>query len=194
MAQDRLTHAHPVVLIGGSSGSIEVLLELLPALHPPLRSTVIIVVHRGNTADSTLTDLLAHRTQIPLREVDEKDPIEAGVIYLAPADYHLLIEADHIFSLDDSEKVNYTRPAIDVTFESAAAVYGPRLTGVLLSGANADGTNGLLAIRKAGGRALVQKPETARIDTMPLQAIKQHAFDQLVDVNEIIAYVNTLGA
>ena len=95
MAQDRLTHAHPVVLIGGSSGSIEVLLELLPALHPPLRSTVIIVVHRGNTADSTLTDLLAHRTQIPLREVDEKDPIEAGVIYLAPADYHVSRVVDH---------------------------------------------------------------------------------------------------
>jgi two-component system chemotaxis response regulator CheB len=157
-----------------------------------MRATMIIVVHRRNTADSTLSELLAHRTKNPLREVDEKESVDAGVIYLAPADYHLLIESDHIFSLDDSEKVNYTRPAIDVTFESAAAVYGPRLTGILLSGANTDGTNGLLAIRQAGGRALVQKPETARIDVMPRQAIKQHAFDQLVDVDEMVAYINTL--
>jgi two-component system chemotaxis response regulator CheB len=192
MAQDGLTDPHPIVIIGGSTGSIEILLELLPGLHNPMRATMIIVVHRRNTADSTLSELLAHRTKNPLREVDEKESVDAGVIYLAPADYHLLIESDHIFSLDDSEKVNYTRPAIDVTFESAAAVYGPRLTGILLSGANTDGTNGLLAIRQAGGRALVQKPETARIDVMPRQAIKQHAFDQLVDVDEMVAYINTL--
>lgn len=192
MAQDRLTYSHPVVIIGGSSGSIEVLLELLPGLHSPMSATLIIVVHRGSAAESTLTELLAYRTPIPLREVDEKEPVEAGVIYLAPADYHLLIEADHIFSLDFSEKVNYTRPAIDVTFESAAAVYGPHLTGILLSGANSDGTNGLLAIQQAGGRALVQRPETARVDIMPRQAIRQHAFDQLVDVSEMVAYINSL--
>lgn len=192
MAQDWLTQHHPVVVIGGSSGSIEVLLKLLPGLRSPLRSTLIVVIHRRNTADSTLTDLLALRTHIPLKEVDEKEPIEAGVIYLAPADYHLLIETDFTFSLDDSEKINYTRPAIDVTFESAAAVYGPWLTGILVSGANADGVNGLLAIQQAGGRALVQKPETALVDFMPQQAVTRHAYDRLVDVDDMIAFINGL--
>lgn len=192
MAQDWLTRPHPVVVIGGSSGSIEVLLKLLPGLRSPLRSALIIVVHRRNTADSTLSELLALRTCIPLKEVDEKEPVEAGVIYLAPADYHLLIETDFTFSLDDSEKINYTRPAIDVTFESAAGIYGSWLTGLLLSGANADGANGLLVIRQAGGRALVQKPETSLVDFMPQQAIQQQAFDQLVDIDAMIAYINGL--
>ncbi|GAB3566911.1 chemotaxis protein CheB [Spirosoma luteolum] len=187
MAENRLSSPRRVVVIGGSTGSIEVLLQVLPALPAPLPCTLIIVVHRRNTADSTLASLFTMRSAVPVNEVDDKDPVEAGHIYLAPADYHLLVETDHTFSLDDSEKVNYSRPSIDVTFESAAAVYGPALTGILLSGANADGTRGLAMIRQRGGLTLAQQPESAQVGFMPQQAIRQQVVDRVVSIDEIIA-------
>ncbi|MBD2751284.1 chemotaxis protein CheB [Spirosoma validum] len=183
-----------VVLIGGSTGSIEVLLDLLPTLRAPLSFAIIIVLHRKNTADSTLADLLSHKTSLPLKEVDDKDSITAGSIYLAPADYHLLIEQNATFSLDDSEKVNHSRPSIDVTFESAAEIYGPSLVGVLLSGANADGKDGLIAIKKAGGLAVVQQPETAQAAFMPQQAILNAPIDYVVTIPELIRFVNQLNS
>ncbi|GAB4019800.1 chemotaxis protein CheB [Spirosoma migulaei] len=182
-----------VVLIGGSTGSIDVLLKLLPALKPSLSFALIIILHRKNTADSTLANLFSLKTSLPLKEVDDKDVIEPGAIYLAPADYHLLIEQDGTFSLDDSEKVNYSRPSIDVTFESAADVYGPSLVGILLSGANADGTNGLNAIKRAGGMSVVQQPETAQVAFMPQQAILSAPVDYVLDIEGLISFVNALN-
>lgn len=181
-----------VVVIGGSTGSIDVLLKLLPALQTPTFA-VIIVVHRKNTADSTLANLLATRTTIPLKEVDDKDIMRPGEIYLAPADYHLLIEQDGSFSLDDSEKINYSRPSIDVTFESAADVYGARSVGIILSGANADGTQGLKAIRRAGGICIAQQPQTAQVDFMPQQAILHVPVDLVLDVREMSQFLNVLN-
>ncbi|GAB3762030.1 chemotaxis protein CheB [Spirosoma pomorum] len=193
MAQTGLSNRIRAVVIGGSTGSIEVLLRLLPALKEPLSFALVIVVHRRNTADSALADLLAVKTDITVREVDDKDTIEPGIIYLAPADYHLLIEQDGTFSLDDSEKVNYSRPSIDVTFESAADVYGRNLVGVILSGANADGTVGLKAIKKEGGVLVAQKPETAQIGFMPQQAILHADVDLILDVDELIEFMNELN-
>ena len=187
MAENKVIKDCNVVLIGGSTGSIDVLLSLLPALRAPLPYALVIVLHRKNTADSNLANLFALKTSIPLVEVDDKDPIVTGNIYLAPADYHLLIEQDGTFSLDDSEKVNYSRPSIDVTFESAADVYGPSLLGILLSGANADGTNGLKAIKKAGGIIVVQQPESAQVAFMPRQAMLSIPIDYVLDVAELIA-------
>ena len=196
MAQNRITKTGPdrVVLIGGSTGSIEVLLHLLPALRPPIPFVLIIVLHRKNFADSTLVNLLSLKTSLPLREIDDKDELRPGHIYLAPADYHVLLERDGTFSLDDSEKVNYSRPALDVTFESAADVYGPALVGILLSGANADGTAGLRAIKKAGGITVVQRPETALVAYMPQQAILRAPVDFVFDNQEITAFLNALPA
>jgi two-component system chemotaxis response regulator CheB len=193
MAQKQLTEPTQIVLIGGSTGSIDVLLELLPALQPPLSFALIIVVHRKNTADSTLADLLALKTRIPLREVDDKDPLTPDTIYLAPADYHLLIERDGTFSLDDSEKINYSRPSIDVTFESAADIHGPALVGVLLSGANADGSEGLKAIKKAGGITVVQQPETAQVAYMPQQAMLNVSIDYVLDIQALARFLNGLN-
>lgn len=194
MAQNRMSRASKAVVIGGSTGSIDVLLQLLPALRPPLSFALIIVVHRKNSADSTLAHLLSLKTIIPLTEVDDKDPIRPGNIYLAPADYHLLLERDGTFSLDDSEKVHYSRPAIDVTFESAADVYGPALVGILLSGANADGTWGMEAIKRAGGITVAQQPESAQAAFMPQQAILGASVDLVFDVPALITFVNGLSA
>ena len=182
MAENRVVSSSAMVVIGGSTGSIDVLLNLLPALRPPLSFALVIVLHRKNTPDTSLADLFALKTNLPLHEVEDKDAILPGHIYLAPADYHLLIEHDGTFSLDDSEKINYSRPSIDVTFESAADVYGPALTGILLSGANADGTVGLKAIQRAGGLTIVQRPDTAQVAYMPQQAILNTKPDYVLDV------------
>lgn len=192
MAENSVATQHKVVMVGGSTGSIEVLLQLLPALQPPIAFALVIVLHRKNTADSTLASLLALKTTIPLKEVDDKDVLLPGHIYLAPADYHLLLEQDGTFSLDDSEKVNYSRPSIDVSFESAADVLGAALTGVLLSGANADGTNGMKAIKRNGGQIVAQQPETAQVGFMPQQAILSAHPDYILDIPGMIALLNGL--
>jgi two-component system chemotaxis response regulator CheB len=193
MAENRLNSRFKAVVIGGSAGSLDVLLKLLPALQPIVSFTAIIVLHRKNSGDSTLEDLLAGRTTIPVREVEDKDSLKPGIIYVAPADYHLLIEKNLTFSLDDSEKVNYSRPSLDVTFESAADVYGDSLVGILLSGANSDGTNGLMAIKKAGGITIAQKPETAQSAFMPQQAIFNVPIDFILDIPELISFINSLN-
>ncbi|RAJ98168.1 two-component system chemotaxis response regulator CheB [Larkinella arboricola] len=193
MAENKLKTPCKAVVIGGSAGSIEVLLKLLPALPSVLSFTVIIVVHRKNSAESSLANLLSLKTAVPIQEVEDKDAVLPGSMYLAPADYHLLIEKQGVFSLDNSEKVNYSRPSLDVTFESAADVYGPAMVGILLSGANADGTAGLKAVKNAGGVIVAQKPETAMSGFMPQQAILNTPIDFILDVNELIEFVRSLN-
>lgn len=190
MAENSGLNPTPVVVIGGSTGSIDVLLQLLPALPNPLPFAMVVVIHRKNTSDSALANLLAVRTHVPVQEVDDKDVLTAGIIYLAPADYHLLLEKDGTFTLDYSEKVHYSRPSIDVTFESVADVYGSGVTGILLSGANADGTAGLWAISQVGGTTIVQHPDTAQVAYMPQQAIKNVQIDHILTVPEMIQFLN----
>ncbi|GAB3269270.1 chemotaxis protein CheB [Larkinella harenae] len=193
MAQSELRDRCKAVVIGGSAGSIEVLLRLLPALPSALSFTVIIVLHRKSSTDSSLADLLSLKTAAPIKEVEDKDPVIRGAMYLAPADYHLLIEKEEVFSLDNSEKVNYSRPSLDVTFESAADVYGSSLVGILLSGANSDGTAGLNAVKKAGGIIVAQKPESAVSSFMPQQAILHTPIDLVLDVDGLVAFVRSLN-
>ncbi|MFC5410901.1 chemotaxis protein CheB [Larkinella bovis] len=193
MAESRLKPACRAVVIGGSAGSIEVLLKVLPALPFGLSFAVIIVLHRKNSVDSSLAHLLSLKTAVPIQEVEDKQPVLPGSMYLAPADYHLLIEKEEVFSLDNSEKINYSRPSLDVTFESAADVYGPAVVGVLLSGANADGTAGLNAIKKAGGTIVAQKPETALSGFMPQHAILHTPIDEVLDIDELMVFINALN-
>src|ERR1700712_4749021 len=156
MEEDRMMKKHGMVLIGGSAGSLDIVLRILPTLTSDLGLPIVIVLHRKNSNDNILVDLLSTRTDLVVKEVDEKEAMLPNVIYVAPADYHLLIERDLTFSLDVSEKVNYSRPSIDVTFESAADVFGSHTAGLLLSGANADGVEGLRKIKAAGGMIMVQ--------------------------------------
>lgn len=193
MAENLLTPSHRLVVIGGSMGSIDALMKLLPNLKVSVPFALVIVLHRKSSVDSTLADLFATRTRIPIREVEDKDTLEKGNIYIAPADYHLLIEQEMIFALDASEKVNYSRPSLDVTFESAADTFGPATVGVLLSGANADGTAGLTAIKKAGGLTIAQHPETAQAPFMPQHAITHTIIDYIFSMDELAAYLNSLG-
>ncbi|HVI46982.1 MAG TPA: chemotaxis protein CheB [Chitinophaga sp.] len=185
--------ASRLIVIGGSAGGLQTILTMLPALDPQLRAAIIIVLHRYNQPQSMLEDVLAAKTNLSVKEAEEKEPLMPGVIYVAPADYHLLIERDHTLSLDYSEKVHFCRPSIDVTFSSAAAAYGPDLTALLLSGANDDGVEGLVDVHDAGGITIVQTPDTALVDFMPRQAIGSAPVDHILDAREMAVFVNTFS-
>lgn len=181
-----------VILIGGSAGSLDVLLKILPAIHPAFKQSIVIVLHRKFSNDSVLTDLLSVKTKLKVREVEEKDMIQPGYVYIAPGDYHLLFEKDLSFSLDDSEKVNYSRPSIDVAFQSAADVLGSNLVCILLSGANADGTEGCKYAKEKGGTTVAQLPRSAEVAYMPSQAIASNVVDYVLDIEGIVSFINQL--
>ncbi len=181
------------LIIGGSAGSLDVLIKVLPKLSLDILFPIVIVVHRKQGTDSLLTDLLSSKTRLTVKEIEEKENILPKTIYIAPSDYHSLIEKEHTFSLDYSEKVNYSRPSIDVTFQSAAEVYTSKLVCLLLSGSNADGVNGLIVAKNYGGEIVVQDPESAQVDFMPAQAILKANVDLVLKIEEMADYINALS-
>ncbi|MCF6406304.1 chemotaxis protein CheB [Chitinophaga filiformis] len=187
-----MTSFPTLLVIGGSAGSLDVLMQLLPELEPAWPLAMIIVLHRRADSETLLSDLLAAKTCLAVKEAEEKDVLAPGCIYVAPADYHLLIEPDGSLTLDASEKVHYSRPSIDVTFMSAAEVCGGRLYCLLLSGANMDGAEGLQAVHDAGGFTAVQDPETAEASFMPKYAISTATVDEILDIQDIIDFVKDL--
>jgi len=192
MAKNSLNGVQKIVVIGGSAGSLHVILHILAHLRADLQVPIVIILHRKNDSDSSLSQLMAFRTDLPVKEADDKEAILPGNVYLAPADYHLLIETDNNFSLDDSEKINFSRPSIDVTFQTAAEAYGEGVTGILLSGANADGVEGLSIIKSLKGTIVVQNPSTAQVPYMPQQAIDAMPIDHILTIEEIPVFINQL--
>lgn len=182
-----------IFLIGGSAGSLKVILETLPDLNENLSFPIIIILHRKGSSDSMLSELLNAKTSLTVVEAEEKVILKPGFIYLAPPDYHLLIERDHSLSLDFSEKLNYSRPSIDVTFTSASEIFKDKTAGLLLSGANSDGVAGLNTIKQNNGTTLVQDPVTAEVDFMPKQAIMYATIDIVINPNQIAAFINQLN-
>ena len=186
--------APEAIVIGASAGALEVLSNLLPALPSDYRLPILIVVHLPPDTTSLFAELLRARCAIRVREAEDKEPIEPGVAYFAPPDYHLLVEQDKRLSLSDDEPVLFSRPSIDVLFESAADAYGGGLIGVVLTGANSDGANGLKAVVEAGGVAVVQSPGSAYAVAMPQAAIATCPDARVLPVNEIAAYLREVGA
>jgi len=182
MAKDEIMK---VVVIGGSAGSLDVIMQMVPLLPADAGACYILVVHRKNDSESVLANIVSTKTSMRVREVEDKEPIVANSIFIAAPDYHLLVENREMFSLDSSEKLHYSRPSIDVTFESVAEMFGKRTIGVLLSGANADGANGLKRIKEVGGTTIVQDPDTSEVGFMPQQAIKIKAVDKILNADEI---------
>jgi two-component system, chemotaxis family, protein-glutamate methylesterase/glutaminase len=175
-----------LIVIGGSAGSLQVLIGLLSAVGPGLPIPILVLLHRNvHHHESSLEALISAKTKLTCKEVEEKEPLLPGVIYICPADYHVLIERDHSLSLDYSERVNYSRPSIDVTFKSAAEAYGPELICVLLSGANADGADGLEYARGMGSITVVQDPATAEVAYMPQYAIDRVKVDFVLRPEEM---------
>jgi two-component system, chemotaxis family, protein-glutamate methylesterase/glutaminase len=186
--------APEAVVIGASAGALEALSSLLPGLPADYRLPILVVVHLPPDKTSLLAELLRVRCAIRVREAEDKEPIEPGVVYFAPPDYHLLVEEDKRLSLSDDEPVLFSRPSIDVLFESAADAYGGGLIGVVLTGANSDGANGLKAVVEAGGVAVVQSPGSAYAVAMPEAAIAACPAARVLPVNEIAAYLREVGA
>jgi two-component system, chemotaxis family, protein-glutamate methylesterase/glutaminase len=181
------------IAIGASAGGVEALSVLLPALPTDLAAPVFVVLHQPRDRPSLLVDIFKLRCDLPVREAEDKEAVEAGTIYFAPPDYHLLVDEGPRLALSADGLVHYSRPSIDVLFESAADVYEDRLLGILLTGANEDGASGMEAIHRAGGTTVVQEPETAIAASMPLSALARTPVDRVLSLDGIAALLRSLG-
>lgn len=181
------------VVIGGSWGGTEALIDILQYFDTEYRLPLIAVLHRQKNVTSHLPEILGKYLEIPVCEINEKDTIQGGILYLAPQNYHVLIEKDRSFSLDVSADIFYARPSIDALFESAAEAYGPKLVGVLLSGANSDGSEGMAAIAAAGGLTIVQDPDEAECAIMPRAALAKTKVDHIFTRHEIARFLSSIG-
>ena len=177
------------IVIGGSSGALDALSVILPALPASFAAPIAIVLHLPPHRPSMLADVLAARCALPVREANDKDPLEPSTVFVAPPNYHLLIERAGSFALSIDPPLHYSRPAIDVLFESAADAYGDHLLAVLLAGANDDGVRGLARVKAQGGTAIVQDPASARTPEMPAAALRSVAVDAALAPPDIAAYL-----
>ncbi|MCU1724336.1 MULTISPECIES: chemotaxis protein CheB [unclassified Pseudomonas] len=174
-----------VIVMGASAGGVSALLSVLALLPRAFAIPVLCVLHLPDDHESQLAEVFARRLKRPVREARDKESLEAGMIYVACPGYHLSLERDRSLSLSQEERVHYSRPSIDMLFESAADAVGPGLVGVLLTGANEDGASGLARISEYGGLTVVQDPAQAQVATMPNAALALHRPDHILPLNGI---------
>lgn len=177
------------VVIGASAGGIHALRKILSLLPDTYSFPIIIVLHVSASHRSTLPEVFKGIVKLPVKEAQEKEDIIGGTIYFAPPGYHLLIESDHTFSLSNEEPVYFSRPSIDVTFESAAYVYGKNLSGILLTGASQDGAMGLKKIKEFGGNTVIQDPKSAEHSEMPRSGIPYVKAENIMTLDQISQYL-----
>jgi len=178
--------------MGASAGAIETLSALLPELPPDFSAPLVIVVHLPQGRPSMLAGLFSIRCRLAVTEAEDKERLDPGVVYFAPPGYHVLVERDASLSLDCDEPVNFSRPSIDVLFQSAAMAFGPRVAAVLLTGASRDGAEGLAVVKSTGGITIVQTPESAPSDVMPRAGIAAANPDYVLPPREIAELLSRL--
>jgi two-component system chemotaxis response regulator CheB len=183
-----------LIVIGTSLGGLNALTTILSGLPPSIALPVAAVQHRGAAPDPTLATLLAACSRLRVVDAEDKMPLEPATVYLAPPDYHLLVETRGMLALSTDPPVRSARPSIDVLFESAAQVYGRRVVGVVLTGASVDGTDGLRAIRARGGVTVVEDPATAECSTMPASALSAAPNASVLPLAGIAPYLAALAA
>lgn len=176
---------HKAIVIGSSAGGINALEKILPILPKDFPFAVIVIQHISPNSENYFSSHLNKLCFLTVKEADEKEKILTGKVYTAPPGYHLLIERDFTFSLSVDPLVNYARPSIDVLFESAAEAYQKDLIGIILTGANSDGAEGLKLIKKYGGLTIVQDPLAAKSPEMPAAAIKTAQIDHILKLEQI---------
>jgi two-component system chemotaxis response regulator CheB len=184
---------YEAIVIGVSAGGMKALDTILPHLPADFALGIIVVQHLHPSAEDALVRRLDKSCELAVKQADEKESVAPGVIYIAPPDYHLMVEEDRTFSLSLDEPVKYARPSIDVLFETAADAYGSRLVGIVLTGANTDGSHGLKRIKESGGLTVVQDPSTAEIETMPRAAIAASKVDHILPLEEIGPFLVSLA-
>lgn len=177
------------VVIGVSAGGIKALGVILPTLPANFPAPILIVIHLPPSRKSIIADLFEEKCALEVREAEDKETLSPGVVYFAPPDYHLLVETDRSISLSSEEPVMFSRPSIDVLFETAADAYGENLVGIILTGANPDGAQGLKAVAAAGGRAIVQTPEHAYASAMPEAALQSCPEATVMELEDIAVYL-----
>ena len=180
------------VVMGVSFGGLEALHSIFSVLSPGFPAPIMVVQHLAPNTNDFLANYLDNCCPLQVKTAEEKEHARSGFAYLAPPNYHLLVEDDHSFSLSGEGRINYARPAIDVLFESAADVYGAQLIGVILTGANDDGSRGLMRIKEYGGLAVVQDPDTAQAAFMPEAALLANDVDYILPLAEIGGFLNTI--
>jgi len=190
---DTLRGRIDAVVIGASAGGVEALDVLLPALPCAFHPSLFIVLHLPRERPSLLAQIFSRRCAIAVREADDKEPAEAGTAYFAPPDYHMLVERNRQIALSADAPVHYSRPSIDVLFESAADAYAERLLGIILTGANEDGATGLRAVQAAGGVTVVQRPDSAKVPAMVVSALQRGPADFVLSLEEIAALLRQLA-
>lgn len=171
-----------VVAVGASAGGLEAVGKILSALPGDFAPAVLVVIHVPPNRPSMLAEIFSHRCVLPVQEADDKEPLLGGVVYLAPPDYHLLLEHERALALSRDPPIHFSRPSIDALFESVAESAGARSVGVLLTGASSDGAEGLRAIAAAGGLTAVEDPETAHVATMPRAGLARVRPDIVAEV------------
>lgn len=174
-----------LVAIGCSAGGIEALKNILPKLPEELKPAVVVIQHIGPQANSTLSEFFDALCKVSVKEAEDKEPLKSGTVYFAPSGYHLLLEKDFSFALNVDAPVNYVRPAIDVFMESAAPICQEGMLGIVLTGANNDGAQGLKLVQDHGGRTLVQNPETAEFPAMPRAALEVSVKSEVLNISDI---------
>ncbi len=182
------------IVIGVSAGGLKALSAILPTLPKDFGLPIMIVIHLPPGKKSIVADLFADKCEIAVREAEDKEPILPGVVYFAPPDYHLLVEPEHVLSLSNDVPVLFSRPSVDVLFETAADAYGSSLIGVILTGANNDGAAGLKAVIDSGGIGLVERPDEAYSTMMPQSAIDASPGARVLGLDDIAAFLRTAGA
>lgn len=176
---------YSAVVIGVSAGGMNALGQILPALPEDFPLPVIIVQHISPQSDNYMIRHFDQISKIKVKEADEKEEIKPGTAYFAPPNYHLLVEEDHTFSLSTEDRVNFSRPSADVLFESAIDAWCDRLIGIILTGANNDGSKGLKKIHECGGLTIVQEPGNAEVPAMPEAALRLSPVDHILKIDEI---------
>jgi len=177
------------VVIGGSWGGIDAVSAILSRLPTGFPLPIVVVLHQHRKYESRMHEIFGRKCLLEVKEADEKELLLPGTVYVAPPNYHLLIERDRCLSLSIDEQVNFSRPSIDVTFASAAESFRESLIGILLTGANQDGAEGILQIKRFGGLAIVEDPATAQVAIMPQSAIDKTRVDQVLPLPEIAPYL-----
>ncbi|WP_122869895.1 chemotaxis protein CheB [Pseudomonas viridiflava] len=173
------------IVVGASAGGVEALLRIFTSLRLGFGLPILVVLHLPDDRRSQLAHVFQSRLPFPVKEADDKESIRPGTLYFAPSGYHLSVETDRTLSLSQEDRVFYSRPSIDILFDSASDAYGERLAGVLLTGANNDGAQGLLQIKHYKGFTVIQDPQQAQASTMPEAALALHSPDYLLSLNEI---------
>jgi two-component system, chemotaxis family, protein-glutamate methylesterase/glutaminase len=178
-------NSYHAIAIGTSAGGLHALTALLQDLPENYPVPLLVVQHRAKDQKSLLEEVLQAKTSIRIKQADEKEKISGGCVYIAPPDYHLLVEEDHSLSLTSDEQVRFSRPSIDVLFESSAEVFREKLVGIILTGASNDGASGIEAIARYGGITIAQDPEEAEYPYMPQASIDTKKIKHVWSLKEI---------